>query len=253
MTDDTQTARFVRETDIEAESPTLIEGLPGLGMVASIAVDQITNQLGLTFHGSIQSDQFPHVAAFAEGRVRDAVRVYAADDPSVMTLQSDVPIPPAAIRPLSRCVHQELAAEFDRAVFLAGAPADSEADVGSVAGVATTDELAGALTDAGIELATDPGVVGGVTGGLLTDCYHDDVPAAVLIVRCDPRLPDPDAAQSVIETAIEPLVEFDIDTTELEMQAQKIQEQKRQVAQQLRQMQQQQQQDETLQSRGMYQ
>jgi uncharacterized protein len=252
MTDDTQTARFVRETDIEADSPTLIEGLPGLGMVASIAVDQITNQLELEFHGSIQSEEFPHVAAFSEGRVRDAVRVYASGDPAVMTLQSDVPIPQRAVRPLSRCVHQELAAEFDKAVFLAGAPADSEAGVGSVVGVATDDRMRSELSDVGIELAEDPGLIGGVTGGLVADCYHDDVPAAVLVVQCDPRLPDPDAAQSVIENAIEPLVEFDIDTTELEKQAQKIQEQKQQVARQLREMQQHQQ-EETVQSRGMYQ
>ncbi|MFB6198449.1 MAG: proteasome assembly chaperone family protein, partial [Halobacteriaceae archaeon] len=45
MSRDPPAANFELEVEIEAESPTLIEGLPGLGMVASIAVDQITSQL----------------------------------------------------------------------------------------------------------------------------------------------------------------------------------------------------------------
>jgi uncharacterized protein len=245
-------ANFERVSATEAESPTLIEGLPGLGMVASIAVDQITTQLDLDYHGNIRSDALPPLAAFNEGRIRDAVRVYAGPDPSVMTLQSDVPIPPNAIRSLSECIHRDLAEEFDRAIFLAGAQAESEDRIGEVAGVATSDEMESALVDAGIALAEESGAIGGVTGGLVADCYHNDVPAAVLIVRCDPRLPDPTAAQTVIEDALEPLVEFDIDTSELEEQAEKIQKQKRRIARQLQQMQQQQE-GEPTRTRAMFQ
>ncbi|MFB6196230.1 MAG: proteasome assembly chaperone family protein [Haloplanus sp.] len=250
MSQDTS-ARFERAADVETEAPTLIEGLPGLGMVASIVIDRITSQLGLDYYGNIRSDAFPSVAAFEDGRVRDAVRVYAETDPAVMTLQSDVPIPPNGIDPLSECVHQDLAAEFDRAVFLVGAPAESEERIGEVTGVATTDEVEAELTDAGITLAEESGAIGGVTGGLVSDCYYNDVPAAALIVRCDPRLPDPTAAQSVIENALEPLLGFDIDTSELEEQAQQIQQQKRRIAQQLQQMQQQE--GEAGQARPMYQ
>jgi uncharacterized protein len=243
-------ARFEKQRDLPAESPTLIEGLPGLGLVASIAVDQITDQLGLEQHGAIVSDDLPPVASFEDGRVRDTVRVYAGADPDVMTLQSDIPIPPAAVDPLSRCVLEDVAEEFDRAVFLAGAPAETEAEIGEVVGVATTDRLETALVDAGIDLADGSGVVGGVTGALLSDCYQRDVPAAVLVVRSNPYIPDPGAARAVIEDALEPLVEFDIDTTELLEQAEEIQRQKQQVAEQLQQYQQQQEQQPRM---GMYQ
>ncbi|MEF8885286.1 MAG: PAC2 family protein, partial [Haloarculaceae archaeon] len=202
--------RFEKTTRLPAESPTLIEGLPGLGMVASIAVDQITDQLDLQQHGRIVSEELPPVAAFHEGRVRDAVRVYAGADPDVMTLRSDVPVPPGAVASLSECVLNDLAAEFDRAVFLAGAPAESEDEVGDVVGVATTDDLETALTDVGIDLADGPGAIGGVTGALLTNCYRGDVPAAALVVRSNPYIPDPGAARAVIENALEPLVDFDI-------------------------------------------
>lgn len=252
MSQNASAARFERLTDFDATSPTLIEGLPGLGMVASIAVDQVTSQLDLKYYGYIQSDAFPPVAAFSDGRIRDAVRVYSGEDPGVMTLQSDIPIPPDAIEPLSQCIHGDLAAEFERAVFLAGAAADSEEEIGTVKGVATTAGGKSDLADAGIALAEESAAIGGITGGLVADCYQDDVPATVLIVQCDPRLPDPKAAQAVIEDALEPLVEFDIDTSELGEQAQQIQQQKQQIAEQLRQMQQQQAREPT-QTRAMYQ
>jgi uncharacterized protein len=218
-------------------------------MVASIAVDQITTQIGLAQHGTIVSEDFPQIAAFREGRVRDAVRVYAGADPPVMTLQSDIPIPPEAVESLSECVLNDVAEDFERAVFLAGAAAETESEIGDVAGVATTDELERALTEAGITLADGAGVISGVTGALLADCYHNDVPAAVLIVKSNPYIPDPGAARTVIETALEPLVDFDIDTSELREQAEEIQKQKQQIAEQLQQVTQQEEQPPA----GMYQ
>ena len=59
---------------------------------------------------------------------------------------------------------------------------------------------------------------------------------SLLIVRAHPYLPDPKAAKSVTETALEPLVDFDIDTTALDEQAEEIQQQMQQIAQQYQQM-----------------
>jgi uncharacterized protein len=153
---------------------------------------------------------------------------------------------------MSKCIHEDLAEEFDRAIFLAGAQAESEEQVGEVRGLATTDDIEAELEDTGITLAEESGALGGITGGLVAECYQNEVPAAVLVVRCDPRLPDPRSARTVIEDALEPLVAFDVDTSELENQAEEIQRQKQQIAQHLQEMQNQQD-EQTLQSRGMYQ
>jgi uncharacterized protein len=240
--DEVDPATFDQLTSIEAKEPTLIEGLPGHGLVASIAVDQLTRQLDLDHHGNISADEFPPVVTFEDGMVRDPVRVYAGEDPALMTLQSDMALPQEAFEPLSRCVLQDLSEEFGQAIFLAGAPAEREAERGTVRGIATTDRMRGKLQDAGIELADEPGLVGGVTGALVQACYHGDVPAAVLIVKSHPFLPDPGAAQEVIENALEPLVDFDIDTSELEQQAEEIQKRMAQIAEQYQQMVQEQQQ-----------
>ena len=236
MAEENEAASFEQLCEYETEAPTLIEGLPGHGLVAAIAVDQLTEQLGLTHCGNVASEEFPPVVTFEDGLVQDLVRVYAGDDPAVMTLESDLALPPQSFESLSRCVLEELADDFGRAIFLAGAPAEAEEQIGEVTGVATTEAIKTDLEAAGIEVPEEPGLVGGVTGALVRRCYQHDVPAALLIVRAHPFLPDPRAAQSVIENALEPLVDFDIDTTPLEEQADEIQQRMHQVAEQYQQM-----------------
>lgn len=128
------TCKFQQTGDLEASSPTLIEGLPGMGMVASIAVDQITEQLDLQRFGSIRSEAFPPAVVFEDGRVQEPVRVFGGEDPSVMTLQGSAVLPEEAYRPLSRCVLRDLVEEIGRAVFLVGAPAQSDEDRGRCTG-----------------------------------------------------------------------------------------------------------------------
>lgn len=231
MPTDPPTVSFERLTDLRATTPTLIEGLPGHGLVAAIATDVITRQLGLEHHGNITSDDFPAVTTYADGRVRDLVRVYAGAEPPVMTLQSDLALPPYAFPALSECILGDLAGEFDRAIFIAGAPATSEEAIGDVVGIATDERIEAQLHDADVELAAGHGLVGGITGALMNACYQAKVPAAVLVVQANPYLPDPTAARAVIEDALEPLVDFDIDTSELQEQADRIREHMEQVAQ----------------------
>jgi len=228
---DSEAATFERTADLDLEHPTLIEGLPGHGLVASIAVDQISEQLGLEFYGTLYDETFPPVLTFEDGMARDPIRVYAAREPSILTLQSDLAVPYPAFRPLAKGLFR-VVDEFERAIFLAGAPAQAEGERGAVMGVATTSSMQTELQAAGIELASDPGVIGGVTGALAQACHHEGIPAAVLIVKSHPYLPDPGAAQQLIDSALEPLVDFDVDTAELEQQAGAIQERMQQIAEQ---------------------
>lgn len=229
---------FHRETERQSDAPTLIEGLPGHGLVASIVADQITKQLELKRYGGIRSEEVPPVLSFRDGRVQDTVRVYSGADPDVLTLHSDIGLPPQAFKPFSECVLEDLAAEFSRGVFLAAAPAQSEEQHGELLGVATTDAIEAELEAVGVQMADGDGLVGGITGALVDECYLREIPAALLLVRADPYTPDPDAARIVIETALEPLLEFDIATQDLKAQATRIEQRKEQIARQFEESQQ---------------
>jgi uncharacterized protein len=237
-------ARFIGKGDVPVDDPTLIEGLPGLGLVASIAVDRITTQLELAQVGSIDADEFPQVATYEDGQVRDLVRVYAGESPDVMTLQSDLALPTESFVPLAECVFGDLTPAFERVVLLAGIAARKESERGEVYGVATTEAMRERLQASDIQLAENVGLIGGTTGALAKYCYHNDIPTVVLLVKSHPYMPDLQAARAVIEHALEPFVEFDIDTTELEEQAEAIRQQKQQVAEQMQALRQQEQEQE---------
>ncbi|MFW5965524.1 MAG: proteasome assembly chaperone family protein [Halodesulfurarchaeum sp.] len=231
----TDAATFQQYQKIVLEDATLIEGLPGHGLVASIAVEQIREQLELATYGTIDDETFPQVLTFEEGLAREPVRVSAGQDPPILTLQSDLAFAPPAYRPLAESVFSELGT-IERAIFLAGAPAGAESERGTVTGLATTEPLRSALEEAEIDLAAQPGVIGGVTGALARAARRESIPAIVLIVRSHPYLPDPGAAQRVIEEALEPMVDFDVDTTALEKQAEAIQTRMQQIADQYEQL-----------------
>ncbi|MFC4448777.1 proteasome assembly chaperone family protein [Halorussus aquaticus] len=224
-------ARFERRTEVTAESPTLIVGMPENGVVGSIAVEQITEQLELQHEGNIVSETFPPVATFGEGRVRDLVRVYAGTDPDVVVPHCDIALSPQANADLAACVVNDLAADYDRAIVLAAVPAQTEEQVGEVTGVVTSEAAENELRTAGVELDSSVGFIGGASGAVLNDCYHASVPTTALIVKAHPFLPDPQAAKAVIEKALEPLVDFDIDTKRLDEQADEIRRRMEQVAQ----------------------
>lgn len=192
------------------------------------------------------------MTSFDDGVVQDTVRIYAGDNPSVMTIKSDIPLPTEAVPALSDCVVDEFAATCERAIFLAAAPAQSEKQLGEVMGLGTTQEMKDELVDAGIDIAPETGVVGGATGALVNACYQTEVPAMLLLVRADPNVPDPGAAKAVIETGLEALVEFEIDTEPLEEEAERIQAKKAQIAQEM-QAAQDAEQPTSMQARAMYQ
>ena len=223
-------ARFERRGEITADSPTLIVGMPEQGVVGSIAVNQITKQLGLEHKGNIVSGTFPPVATFGDGWVRDLVRVYAGADPPVVIPHCDIALPMFANAELATCVVNDLASDFERAILLNGVPARAEEEVGDVTGVVTSEAAATELRDADVPLESSVGYVTGASGAILNECYHENVPTIALNVKTRPFSPDPEATKAAIEKALEPIVGFHIDTTELQEQADRIRREMDQVA-----------------------
>ena len=234
MTDSLSEVTFERVTDLQVANPTLIEGLPGHGLVAAIAVEQVREQFDLHHYGNVHADVLPPVASFDDGRIQDTFRVYAGREPPVLTLQSEMPVSKDAFRPLARGVLATVAPEVDRAIFLGGMPAQSQTQIGRVVGVATDAAMERQVTDAGVDLVEGQGTIGGITGALIRACYRRSIPAIGLFVRTNPFIPDPTAAKAVIEDGLEPLVPFEIETAPLDEQAEAVRSRLEQVARQYR-------------------
>lgn len=237
MSQESGNSGFEKVNEVSVDSPVLVEGLPGLGLVASIAATHIKNKLELDYYGNILSEDFPPVASFDDGRVQETVRVYTGRDPDIMTLHSDIPIMGPGIESLSEIVLEDLSDQFSQAVFLTGTPAESKDEIGDIFWVVSDDEMENKLREKDFDIVEGSGNIGGITGSLLLNCYRKNISSCCLVIKVNPFIPDLKASISAIENGLEPFLEFDIDTSDLEERSEEIKKKKQQIAKQLKQKQ----------------
>jgi len=233
----------MHDDGIELDSPTLIDGLPGVGLVGKIATDHLVEAFEMDHYASVYCDGLPPVGVYHAGEraVQAPVRLYADPDGDLLALQSDVPVSTEAAGNFASCVVGWLAENDVRPVFLSGRPAqrDEESiladadETPTVYGMTTGDSTA--LDGLDVEPPTENGAVSGPTGALLHHATREGLPGVGLIVESDPNFPDPGAARALLEAGIEPITGVDVGVDVLADRAAQIRKQKQQLAQQMQQ------------------
>ncbi|UPV73158.1 proteasome assembly chaperone family protein [Halorussus limi] len=221
--------------DVELDRPTLVEGLPGVGLVGKIATDHLVDTFDMTYYASIDCDGLPRLAVYEESsrELRPPVRLYADAERDLVALQSDVPVSASAASDFAGCISDWLDDRDATAIYMSGLPNQKEADeIPSLYGVATGD-AGGRLDEQDIDAPNERGAVSGPTGALLHEAGARGLDSLGLVVESDPQFPDPEAARILIERGIAPLADVEVDTDDLVDRAEDITEQKEQLAQQM--------------------
>ncbi|WP_336328095.1 proteasome assembly chaperone family protein [Halovenus sp. HT40] len=224
----------VREhTDLNLDSPMLVEGLPGVGIVGKIATDHLVENFEMEYYASCHCDGLPRTAVYEEGdrSIRPPVRIYADEQRDLLALQSDVPVSPESAPEFASCVTGWLADNDVLPIYLSGLPQE-KADPPKMYGVgvgAAQDRLA----DHDIDAPSESGMISGPTGALLAEAGEQELAAIGIVVQANPQFPDPEAARTVLVNAIEPLLSVDIDTDKLVDQAEEIAEAREKLAQRM--------------------
>ncbi|GGL61997.1 proteasome assembly chaperone family protein [Halocalculus aciditolerans] len=224
--------------ELDLDDPTLIEGLPGVGLVGKIATDHIVDQFDMTLVASVDCDGLPEVAVYREGEtdVYPPVRIYGSEEHDVLALQSDVPVSRTAADDFATAVTDWLDEYGATPLYLSGLPhqAEDPGHVPEVFGVSTGDARH-LLEKADVDLPPEEGVIGGPTGALVHQASLTDHDSVGLVVQADPQFPDPAASKQLIDNGIEPITDLTVDTDELVESAEEIQEQKQKLAQRMQQ------------------
>lgn len=223
----------VHAEDIGVESPYLLEGLPGVGLVGKIAVDHLVTSWEMDHVASIHCEGIPQVAVYGDGAydIHPPVRLYADADRNVLALQSDVPISPEVSTDFAACVTEWLDDHDATPLYLVGLAAEKDG-VPDLYGVATGSE-ADLLADHDVAAPTDSGMVSGPTGALIAEAEKRDLDGLGLIVEANAQFPDPESARVLLTRAIEPITGLEVDTEALVEQAEEIAEAREKLAQRM--------------------
>lgn len=224
----------VKNEAIELDSPTLVEGLPGAGLVGKIAADHLVNELAMTYYGAVYCDGLSPVAVYRgeDSTLRPPVRLYADEAKDLLVLQSDVPVSPSSAPDFATCLTNWFAEEGVVPIYLSGLGGQKEG-APNLYGVYTAGGEA-LLEDAGIVPPAEGGLVNGPTGALMYRAEQTNLDSVGLVVECDAQFPDPEAARVLIDAGIAPVAGIAVETESLVEQAEDIREARERLAQRMR-------------------
>jgi len=223
------------EADIDLTGATLVEGLPGAGLVGKIAADHLVDTFEMPCVGGLHCDGIPEVAVYHsdDSELMPPVRFYADADRDLLVLQSDVPISPQRATGFADCVTSFVAEHDITPFYLSGLPEEKDGSP-ELYGVAAGD-AGDRLDEAGIVPPRQGGLVSGPTGALLAQTQRQDLDAVGLIVETEAQFPDPESSRVIISGGIEPLTGIEVPTDDLVERAEEIREAREQLAQQMQQ------------------
>jgi uncharacterized protein len=219
--------------DVSLSEPTLVEGLPGLGLVGKIAADHLVETFDMTYVAGIHCGGIPKVAIYHGGspEVLPPVRIYADEERDLLVLQSDVPVSPSTAEEFASCVTGWLQSNEVFPIYISGMAEEKDTPP-SVYGIAT-GEAERRLEETGLSAPPEGGLVSGPTGALIHAAGKEEFDAVGIISQSDKQFPDPEAARAVIENGIEPLADIDADTDALLEHAEEIRKVRERMAKQV--------------------
>lgn len=217
--------------DVSLSEPTLVEGLPGVGLVGKIAADHLIESLDLFHYANLYCDGLPRAVTYRpeSHEVSTPVRLYVDSDGSLLVLQSDVPVSPGAAIEVANCLQPWFDEKAVDAIYLSGLPAEKDDSPPSMYGVGVGDS-AEKLAAIGVDTPAEMGLISGPTGALFAHSLEHDQAAIGLVVESDPQFPDPEAARVILTRAIEPLLDVEIETETLVDRAEEIRRAREQLA-----------------------
>ena len=221
----------VRELDLD--SPWLVEGLPGAGLVGKIAADHLVEQFDMEFVAGIHCSGLPKVAVYRgeDSSLRPPVRIYVDEGRDLQVLQSDIPVSPSSASDFAGCITEFLAEHDATPIYISGLDEEREGTP-EVYGVGV-DEGTDLVADAGIVPPRQGGLVSGPTGALLATAEERDVDAVGLVAQTNAQFPDPEAARAVLRGGVVPLTGIEVETDSLVEHAEEIRKAREQLAERL--------------------
>ena len=205
---------------------TVLIGFPGSGLVGSIALQYLVEQMEFEQIGTITSKYFPPVALMTKGVINAPVRLYEKD--SLAAVISDVPIHPMICYEVANGILDWLTQFNVREIATIAGIITNEPEK-RVFGVATSREVLQRIEEETIILPM--GSISGIAASLLTECKTRGIPGIGLLGETV-NTPDPRSSAATIEV-LNKLYHLNLDVNPLLEQAVEIEAAMAQISEQV--------------------
>jgi len=210
------------------EGAAVLMGFPGSGLVGTIALQYMVDQLEFELVGTMSSRFFPPLAMMNKGVINDPVRIYMKN--GIAAIVADIPIHPMICYEISTGILDWLAPFKPKEVLTIAGIVTNEPEK-RVFGVATTPEALARIQDHTLVLPI--GSISGIASSILTGCKIRNIPAFGLLGETV-NAPDPRASAATIEV-LNKMYNLGLDVKPLLEQAEEIEQSMHRISEEVQQ------------------
>jgi len=228
MTTDSSNDLMIYANPPPSEGASVLMGFPGSGLVGTIALQYIVDQLNFDLTGTMTSRYFPPLAMMSKGVINDPVRVYMKND--ITAIVADIPIHPMICYEISTGILDWLAPLKPKEVLTIAGIVTNEPEK-RVFGVATTQDALQRVQDHTLVLPI--GSISGIASSILTGCKIRGIPAFGLLGETV-NAPDPRSSAATIEV-LNKMYNLGLDVKPLLEQAEEIEQSMHRISEEVQQ------------------
>ena len=200
------------------KNPTIFAGFVGAGLVGTIAIDHMINELDMKEVGFLRSKHLPPSTVFMQGRLRHPFRIYSNKDGSICAIICEIIISKEGIYNIAMAILDWAEKKGSNEIIVLDGVADKKHD-GKIFFAAEID-LCRIMEENDIKMIPQ-GFITGISGGILNECLIRKIRGITLLVKADELTPDPIAAATIID-AVNRVYDTEITTKNLKKQKKQI-------------------------------
>lgn len=216
--DTSEDITIIETKKIDVNSPIIIEGVPDMGLVGSIAVSHMILEQNFEEVGYIKSELFPPVMVVHERKVLNPVRIFQKE--KLIVILSEIPIDPKVGYSLAKRLtewYKEKGAEL--IISISGTPIQERLDIEEpeVFGTSNNSAILEEMEESGVKVLEE-GFVSGFYALILKNSIELNLNSSILLAQCYSSYPDPGAGASVLKV-LNKMLNLNVDTKQLIDQA----------------------------------
>ena len=204
---------------IQLRNPIIFAGFVGAGLAGSLAVGYMINKLKMQEIGFMRSKYLPPSTVFIQGTLRHPFRFYANEEGTICAIICEITLRMEGLYAISSEILEWAEEKGSNEIVILDGVASKETH-DNKAFCAAEEDLCRVMADKDINMIPQ-GFITGIPGGILNECLVRKIRGVTLLVKADPKMPDPLAAATLVE-AVNRAYDTNIDTSDLRNQKEQL-------------------------------